>query len=161
MHPISKISFGDGTTGPSLTVLFHNGDYESYGYILKQLGTNKFIVSDEADKYTCTLSSDGNLSEGLMTIIVNKIVNGVTTSNNEERIIKFLGLRKVLTNQGNIYKFALNTSPYYPPVPNTDIGNYAGNDPYALGKGVPANALTLNRQTIRLNGQLITLRRGS
>ena len=28
-------------------------------------------------------------------------------------------------------------------------------------KGVPANALTLNRQTIRLNGQLITLRRGS
>ena len=30
-----------------------------------------------------------------------------------------------------------------------------------LSKGVPANALTLNRQTIRLSGQPITLRRSS
>ena len=30
-----------------------------------------------------------------------------------------------------------------------------------LSKGVPTTALTLNRQTIRLNGQLITLSRGS
>ena len=135
MHPISKIYFGDGTNGfPSFTVLFHTGVYETYGYIVKQLGTNKFIVSDETDKYTCFLSSDGNISEGLMTIIVNKIVNGVT-SGTEERVIKFLGSRKVLTNQGNTYKITLNNSL----VPSSDPGNYAENDPYVLGKSVGEN----------------------
>ena len=121
MHPISKIYFGDGTNGlPSFTVLFHNGDYESYGYIVKQFGTNKFIISDETNQYTCVLSSDGTLSAGLMTFVVNKIVNGIT-SGPEERVIKFLGSRKVLTNQGNTYKIALNNAL----VPNTDPGNYA------------------------------------
>ena len=41
------------------------------------------------------------------------------------------------------------------------LGLPAALRPHAPDKGVPANALTLNRQTIRLNGQLITLRRGS
>lgn len=131
MRPVSNLFFGNSLgVNWGMKIQFHNGSTVVDGYIVKQLGTNQFVVSDGTTNYIRNMSQDGIVSAGLMTIIIKKIINYAAIGA-DEHVLKFLGNRKVLTVEGNIYKFAIIVSPYYPNVPSIDPGNYGGIAPWA------------------------------
>lgn len=70
MHPLSKKYFG--ANYGSLAVEFHNGTAVVSGYVVKQIGTVRFIVSDGTTNMICELAQTDDeattLTEGLMTI---------------------------------------------------------------------------------------------
>jgi uncharacterized membrane protein len=78
MHPISKNFFGQY----GIPCVYASGT----GYIVKQLGTNKYLVSNGSSIVTCSLaqsSSDisdiNNIPDGLMTILIAN--NGIVIEN--------------------------------------------------------------------------------
>lgn len=134
MKPVSSIFFGDSSNGYwGFKVSFHDGSNVVDGYIVKQLSTNRFVVSDGVAKYKCKFAADGiPSSEGEMTIIINKIVNWSSGGQPDEHVIKFVSGRKMKTAEGNEYIFAFQTMPYYPNVPKIDPGNYGSVQPFPL-----------------------------
>lgn len=70
MHPLSKKYFG--ANYGSLAVDFFDGQATVSGYVVKQIGTVRFIVSDGTTTKTCELAQTSeeasNLTDGLMTI---------------------------------------------------------------------------------------------
>lgn len=70
MHPINKKYFGNGAN--SLSVQFHNGTAVTQGYIVKQLGTSRFRVTDGTVTRDVVLMPDitdlNDLTDGFATI---------------------------------------------------------------------------------------------
>ncbi len=134
MKPVNDIFFGNSTNDFGhwgIKVEFHNGSGVVDGFIVKQLSTTKFIVSDGSVEYTCKFAKDGTPSvAGEMTIIIKKIVNWSSGGQPDEHVVKFVSGRKMKTVEGNTYIFAFNTSPYYPNVPKIDAGHYGAITPY-------------------------------
>lgn len=131
MHPVNDIFFGDSSEGNwGIKVSFHNGSGVVDGFIVKQLSTTKFIVSDGTTEYTCKFAKNGTPVAGEMTIIIKKIINRSSGGQPDEHVVKFTSGRKMKTFEGNTYIFAFNTSPYYPFVPAIDAGHYGAITPY-------------------------------
>jgi hypothetical protein len=59
MHPINKKNFGAG----KIKVWFHNGTALVTGYIVKQLGVSKYVVTDGAVTKTLTLAPTAALAD--------------------------------------------------------------------------------------------------
>lgn len=100
MHPISKVHFGpeDG----KIAVRFHNGNSVVQGYIVKQVATKKFVVTEDGtDTFTCKLAADGTPADGEMTINVYPFSNGAV-SNVAEHATSILA-NHVNTAEGNRY----------------------------------------------------------
>ncbi len=71
MHPVSKVHFG--AAEGQIAVKFHNGTAAVTGYIVKQIGSKRYVVSADGEtNYTCTLASTTaaatTLEAGKMTI---------------------------------------------------------------------------------------------
>jgi len=71
-RPIAKRFFGTGNTEGDIRCRFKSGNNEYDGYIIKQLGSKKFKVSNDANNVTavCVLAAKNNtgLDSGDMTI---------------------------------------------------------------------------------------------
>lgn len=70
-RPINKRFFGSSATEGDIRVRFKTGGTEYNGYIVKQKGSKKFVVTDGgSNTATCTLTNkaDAGLSNGEMTI---------------------------------------------------------------------------------------------
>jgi len=69
-RPINKRFFGTGATQGDIRCRFKSGGTEYDGYIVKQLGTKKFKVTDGTVTATCILTNKNNasLANGDMTI---------------------------------------------------------------------------------------------
>ncbi len=91
-RPIKKSNFGSN----GIRVSFHNGTSVVTGYIVKQLGSRRFKVTDGTTTMICilasTLSSAQILTKGLCTI---QVVSGQTTS-----YVKTLNSRQAITMTG-------------------------------------------------------------
>jgi hypothetical protein len=65
MHPINKKNFGN-TAGSTIQVQYNNGTSTVTGYIVKQTGTSRYVVtSNGVVDYTVTLASTTALATAL------------------------------------------------------------------------------------------------
>lgn len=56
MHPVSKVHFG--AAEGQIAVKFHNGTSAVTGYIVKQIGSKRYVVTADGEtNFTCTLAS--------------------------------------------------------------------------------------------------------
>ena len=100
MHPISKLNFG--SDAGKIAVEFYNGSSAVSGYIVKQTGTKRFVVTaDGTHEFTCSLVGHTPAAAGEMNILVNAIVNG-DVSGTSEHVIS-ISTNKVVTAEGNQY----------------------------------------------------------
>lgn len=69
-RPVAKRFFGTGATQGDIRCRFKTGGTEYDGYIVKQRGSKKFLVSNGSVEATCTLTNKNNtgLANGDMTI---------------------------------------------------------------------------------------------
>lgn len=72
MHPVSKVHFGEAEG--QIAVKFHNGTAVVSGYIVKQVGSVRYVVAEvgSEERFTCSLASTteeaNDLVQGKMTI---------------------------------------------------------------------------------------------
>jgi len=127
MHPInSKQNFG--ATG--IQVHYNNGTSVVTGWIVKQLGTRKFIVtSNGTNTFTCLLSTTIALNASLTTTTLpaGYMTIVVTTSAGTE-YIKSIYDTKVVTTTPNSYGWSLDAAAFdggillpYAPAPVTNL----------------------------------------
>jgi hypothetical protein len=118
-RPLNKRLFavpnvGPGAaTGNEIKVNFHNGTAVKEGYIVKQVGSKKFVCEEigTAGEFTCTLTTGklpANLAEGEMSILVN-------AADNERYTVSKISSRRVTLSApsatgNNIYD---NTTKYW------------------------------------------------
>jgi hypothetical protein len=80
MHPVLQRNFGN-TTG-KIKVHYHNGTTTVAGSIIKQMGTNKFKVTDGSTTLICALAQTTGaattLTPGYMTILIVNYNGGGT-----------------------------------------------------------------------------------
>lgn len=98
MHPVSKVHFG--AAEGQIAVKFHNGTSAVTGYIVKQIGSKRYVVSaDGATNYTCTLASTTaaatTLEAGKMTIEITPHGGGAVQH------VKNLSAFIAFTTEGN------------------------------------------------------------
>ena len=98
-HPINKRNFGS-TANTTILIRYHNGTSAVTGYIVKQLGTDKFRVTTNGTamfdvRLAQTTSAAGTLTAGFCTIRVTP--HGGSAEN-----VRRLLSRKAYTTQGSV-----------------------------------------------------------
>ena len=78
MRPINSKYFGD-TLPTSLTIQFYNGTNTVNGFILRQIGTSRYIVSDNTNVITVQLAQDTASAAVAGGIVGGTLVVGVAT----------------------------------------------------------------------------------
>lgn len=147
MHPLSKKYFG--ANYGSLAVEYHNGNSVVSGYIVKQIGTVRFIVSDGTTNMICELAQSNDeattLTEGLMTI---KTAGG--------KFIKKLLSFQAITTDGDIINWTkeeadqistFEAPEIVPPVEKTNeaiVDQFLNNGKLYLGSGNSADNMVTN-----------------
>lgn len=103
MHPLNDKYFGN--FGDSLRVSWRSGGIVRQGFIVKQTGTRRFVVSDGLITTPITLATDpaqiAALPEGMGTIIV-RVLNTGTGAFEDQNIVSIWS-KLVTTVQGNTY----------------------------------------------------------
>lgn len=107
MHPVSKVHFGDAEG--QIAVKFHNGTSAVTGYIVKQIGSTRYVVSDGSITKTCSLASTTDVAtslvEGKMTIEI--VPHGGGAAQHVKNLSAFIAF----TTEGNRLSWKLeNTS---------------------------------------------------
>lgn len=138
MHPLNDKYFGNYSD--SLRVFWRSGGILRQGYIVKQTGTRRFVVSDGLIATQITLATDpaqiAALPETVGTIIV-RIFNPALGAFEEQNIVSIWS-KLVTTVQGNTYPWDIfdetivdvdqideSGSVYVPPAIITEDGSYA------------------------------------
>jgi hypothetical protein len=108
MHPINKKYFGN-TANTSIKVHFYNGNSTVTGWVVKQTGTSRYVVTaDGVNKFTCQLAATTAnataLSNGLCTV-------NVTNPSAGTEYAKKITEELVYTTAGNVYPWALVNPP--------------------------------------------------
>lgn len=98
MHPVSKVHFG--AAEGQIAVKFHNGTSAVTGYIVKQIGSKRYVVTaDGTTNFTCTLASTTTaattLTAGKMTIEITPHGGGAVQH------VKNLSAFIAFTTEGN------------------------------------------------------------
>lgn len=106
MHPLNSKYFGSGNG--KIQISFHNGSSVVTGYVVRQVGTSRFVVTvDGVTTYTVllaqTTSLASSLTAGYATILVNPTGGG-----SAEHAMKITST-KVTTTEGNSYNWAAAT----------------------------------------------------
>ncbi len=104
MHPVNNNNFGVH----GMAVSFYNGTSVVTGYVSKQLGTNKFIVTDGTTEHTLTLASTTAIATSLSGNTTNFTIPVVTTGGTQYAM--HIYSNQVMTTEGNIVKWHLGAS---------------------------------------------------
>ena len=108
MHPVSKVHFGEAEG--QIAVKFHNGAAAVTGYIVKQIGSTRYVVAEvgSEDKFTCTLASTTaaatTLTAGKMTIEIAPHGGGAVQH------VKNLSAFVAFTTEGNRLSWKLDAT---------------------------------------------------
>lgn len=112
MHPINSKNFGAG----KLKVFFYDGSALTSGFIVKQTGTKRFVVSDYVTTKTVTLAQtealakrlDGTAALGTASEITDLATITIDVSGTTKYVTK-LGSVAATTADGSAYSWTLGT----------------------------------------------------
>jgi len=109
MHPLNKAAFGSNTG--TIQVQFNNNSVVEAGYIVKQTGSQRFVISNalaNTVNYTCTLYASATPGVGQATILANTIVGGAVSAT--QLYVGRIDAHHVVCSDGNQYMWTLATT---------------------------------------------------
>lgn len=103
MRPLNNRFFGVGNG--KIAIIFHNGSNVVNGYIVKQMGTTSYIVSDGTIKKQVWLAQDTATASmlasfGAVPVEKQKFAT-VTTQETNKRFIKNIRFHQLITTDGD------------------------------------------------------------
>lgn len=97
--PINSRNFGEDDG--KIAVLFYDGTGSTYGYILRQVGANRYIVTNDTVTKTCRLAHTTNLAQNLTAGYCTIQIETLTGT----KYVKRLSTCQALTTDGSVYSW--------------------------------------------------------
>lgn len=144
MHPLNKKFFGNGPN--ALVVQFFNGSAVVSGWILKQMGSVRYRVTDgQTTKIVRLAQNDAEMSS---------LLNGSGSAAESRNALCTIQMKKPDNSIGYVRKFSAN---YVYFTDNAPFQRMRDVTPYSPPSGPPANALGLHGEPLLLNGEYLVL----